>query len=533
MGRCTRYRNRVAMETGSVEAKGIGGMLVRELRTDFGLSKLESEILASRSIAWLRQMQRGILPGQVVIDAPATACIRLIRQQRLEVRVTVVDNGIDGALWREYGLEMMQRARAVRVIYEIRRQGCWANLAEVAALLNLTPNALQSRLRPLREAGVWLPHLRSERPDEGQLPLEAHVIYHLLAGNSTESIRGLIGLTISGLESLIRTAVLVWQYHDRGESDSSIALLIGRAEVEVESIIEVIKRGQRRKVFRQWQRMYGAKEQAQSDSATEQAEPYQILQREHGMSVVSSRLYIQRLHQLAEQLDLTGATRKGETIFFAISAEEGARAKLSEAQLVPIRLNYITEKDLLLGPRGKHPTQVSEMKFARILRYTTQARAQGGLLTLPDLSMLLGIHVEVIQRLIASNPQVVVPTRGRVKDIGRGVTHRRTIVELYLQMHTETEIVDRTAHSYESVEAYLREFARIMTLADQGMNAVMIRRVTGRSMSLVEAYLELYRKYEKPEYHFRLAQLRRVFAREELLAERGKKNRYSPIREDN
>ena len=27
---------------------------------------------------------------------------------------------------------------------------------------------------------------------------------------------------------------------------------------------------------------------------------------------------------------------------------------------------------------------------------------------------------------------VVVPTRGRVKDIGRGVTHRTRIVELYL-----------------------------------------------------------------------------------------------------
>ena len=74
MGRCTRYRNRVAMETGSVEAKGISGMLSRELRTDFGLSKLESEILASRSIAWLQQRQRGVLPGQVIIDAPATAC---------------------------------------------------------------------------------------------------------------------------------------------------------------------------------------------------------------------------------------------------------------------------------------------------------------------------------------------------------------------------------------------------------------------------------------------------------------------------
>jgi hypothetical protein len=38
----------------------------------------------------------------------------------------------------------------------------------------------------------------------------------------------------------------------------------------------------------------------------------------------------------------------------------------------------------------------------------------------------------------------VVPTRGRMRDIGRGVTHKTWIVELYLQMHSETEIVERT-----------------------------------------------------------------------------------------
>lgn len=138
----------------------------------------------------------------------------------------------------------------------------------------------------------------------------------------------------------------------------------------------------------------------------------------------------------------------------------------------------------------------------------------------------MGIHVDAIRRQLAAHPQVVVPTRGRVKDIGRGVTHRARIVELYLQMHTETEIMERTGHTYESVEAYLREFARIVSLADQRMNAVMIRRVTGRSLALVEAYLDLYRRYDRPEYHFRLSQIRNVFAREDILG--GKKGRLFP-----
>jgi hypothetical protein len=144
--------------------------------------------------------------------------------------------------------------------------------------------------------------------------------------------------------------------------------------------------------------------------------------------------------------------------------------------------------------------------------------------------MLLGIHVDAIRRLIDAHPKVVVPTRGRVKDIGRGVTHRCNIVELYLQMHTETEIVERTGHSYESVEAYLREFARVVTLVDRGLNNVMIRRVTGRSMSLVNAYIDLYTKYDKMgEYVFRLVQLKRIFAKDTAKGnDEFKKNNFSP-----
>lgn len=56
-------------------------------------------------------------------------------------------------------------------------------------------------------------------------------------------------------------------------------------------------------------------------------------------------------------------------------------------------------------------------------------------------------------------------------------------------------------------------------------NAVMIRRVTGRSLSLVKAYLELYRRYDQPDYHFRLSQLRNAFTREDLGEKRGPRSR--------
>jgi len=110
---------------------------------------------------------------------------------------------------------------------------------------------------------------------------------------------------------------------------------------------------------------------------------------------------------------------------------------------------------------------------------------------------------------------VVIPLRGRECDIGRGITHRRKIIELYLQMHTETEIVSRTGHSYEAIEGYLKEFAAVCALRDQGMPLPLIRKVLKRSSKLIKAYLELLSEYDTPDYAFRLAQLRQIFYRQE------------------
>jgi hypothetical protein len=240
-----------------------------------------------------------------------------------------------------------------------------------------------------------------------------------------------------------------------------------------------------------------------------------------GFSPVLARSYAREIKALGVEIGQK-PLGEGKLTFFAIDARQGARAQLSEAPLLPVLLEWFTASDLAAGPRSRSPTSVAELKFGKVLRYATQAQTQGALLTMPDLGVLMGISVGAIRKQMAAHGEKVVPTRGWVKDIGRGVSHKTRIIELYLQMHTESEIVDQTRHSYESVEAYLGEFARVVSLADKGMNAVMIRRVLGRSLTLIEAYLELYRRYEKPEYHFRLAYLRGAFAREEL-RERAKK----------
>jgi hypothetical protein len=515
MGRVRRYRERIRFEMTSVRAKNVRARLEGRLKEEYGRSRIEAAALAERSLDWLGRMGVKQLPGQVWLEVPATPSRRYARLRRRRVRITAVDVSEDTAVWEEHGLEAMQRRRLLRWIGEVHRRGGWASLTELGAWANLTPNAVQARLRAVRERGVWLPHVGGPR-DRGGRPLwESWLVDRYLQTGEAEEGRGIFGLTLGVWEGVLRRFTAVVEERCGGAEAEGIAASVDWSAEEVRGALTVARRHEGSERLSQLLEAYGRRKAGPEEGAAIQRE----LTDRFGFSLVAAQLYQEELHRLA--LELGGeALGEGEMVFFAVSEKEGPQAKLAEARHVPVRLSYFTSEDLERGPYGESRTRVSDLKFGRILRYATGARAQGALLTLPDLAVLLGIHVDAIRHQIERHPEVVVPTRGRVKDIGRGITHKAEIVELYLQMHTETEIVERTGHSYESVEAYLKEFARVVTLADRGMNAPMIRRVIGRSMSLVHEYLALYKKYDRGEYHFRLAQLRHAFTRKETLAEK-------------
>ena len=196
-----------------------------------------------------------------------------------------------------------------------------------------------------------------------------------------------------------------------------------------------------------------------------------------------------------------------EVVYWAVAATEPAGKPLEACRLVPVKLTLFDPGDVA----GETPNRVSGMKFSKLVRYATQAKFQGGYLTYADLSYLLGVHTEAVSRLVRAHPKLVVPLRGQECDIGRGVTHKRKIVELYLQLYTESEIVSRTGHSYESIETYIKEFAAVLVMSERGMGPTLIRRVMGKSLKLVKVYLDLVREYSQPEYAFRLQHLRQLF----------------------
>jgi hypothetical protein len=155
------------------------------------------------------------------------------------------------------------------------------------------------------------------------------------------------------------------------------------------------------------------------------------------------------------------------------------------------------------------------LRRVRLLRLVDEAADQGGEPTQEDLGKALGVDARTIRSDIAvlSAEGFLVATRGMLRGIGRGQTHKVIIVELYLQRYTYTEIMRRTHHSASAIKRYLQTFGRIVLLARKELVPTEMAYVVGISERLVQEYLHLYHRYNLPEHQGRLADLAQMAGR--------------------
>jgi len=134
----------------------------------------------------------------------------------------------------------------------------------------------------------------------------------------------------------------------------------------------------------------------------------------------------------------------------------------------------------------------------RILRLTQEAYDQDGLLTQEDLARLLHVSDRTIRDDVKNlvNDGNTVRTRGYCHDIGRGVSHKTRIIDLYLKGYTYAEIMRKTRHSGHSVKRYVMGFGRLLLLKSRSIDDVaQLSRLLTQSERLTEEYLELFDRY--------------------------------------
>ena len=188
--------------------------------------------------------------------------------------------------------------------------------------------------------------------------------------------------------------------------------------------------------------------------------------------------------------------KQGQLKYSCISAEEPPGKPVSECQMLTVILTLFEDSDKEGLSRNNKDASI-EMRHRRLLRISEEAREQKGLLSQEDLSEILMCDVRTVRRDIASlkKREVVVATRGTVKDIGPGVTHRELAVRLWLEGKEPTEVARHTKHSLKAIENYLEKFKRVTYLRRKGFTNFEIARTVGISMAATTAFVELYNTF--------------------------------------
>jgi len=493
MGVSKEYRKGLKYRVASARCKTLEALLSVKFKEELGMSETEARLLGDRIGKWvyLRPDIRG--PNQIIFGASRGKDSFTRRYNSIkEIKLTAYDIE-DLDLELEFGLYTFQTARLLRMVEEAYSQDSLLSAKQLTLLLTITPTALRKKIKNLKDEDIFVP------------------------------IKGM-GIDDRKKHSLFRSTWALLKYFQ----DASLAEIRKKAGITKERFrniccffIEIVKKGMPAEDEEELQWIQLAKKipKAKLDELKTATSPLRRALNWNDFSTVLKKdfnLSPIKLAAIKEEVDdiISSLNQKrgpGDVIYWAISAGEPAGKPLDEARLTATTLTLYDPADMPGKDTNRDINRVSDIKFKKAIRLAGQAKACGAYLTYADLGYLLGIHYQAISRQVKTNPCVVVPLRGQSCDIGQGLTHRKKIIALYLEMHTETEIASRTGHSYESIENYINEFANIYVLYSRGMPLALIRRVTGRSTRLVSAYIDLIKQYQGPEYAFRFSHLKQIF----------------------
>lgn len=137
---------------------------------------------------------------------------------------------------------------------------------------------------------------------------------------------------------------------------------------------------------------------------------------------------------------------------------------------------------------------IEGLRRGRILRLTEEALEQGGVLTQEDLARALGVDVRTIRRGVGvlKGEGHLVQTRGAVKGVGRGQTHKVRIVELWLDREGYDKIARWLHHSPQAIKRYVSTFLRVALLHRQATPLTEVAFLTQSSVRLTQEYLAVY-----------------------------------------
>ena len=218
----------------------------------------------------------------------------------------------------------------------------------------------------------------------------------------------------------------------------------------------------------------------------------------------------------------------GQMKYSCIQSTEPAGKNLDKCQMVTVTLTLFDKEDRRELPSSEKQASI-DLRRRRMMRIADEAREQDGLLSQEDFAEILMCDVRTIRRDIAElkNSKIVIPTRGTVKDIGPGVTHKALAVRLWLEGKEPTEVALQIHHSLKATENYLEKFKRVSYLISKGFTEFEMALTIGISVTAVRTFKELHEQFKhKALFKLRMEEIS-VVGKQFQLAEGEKKSSQS------
>lgn len=232
------------------------------------------------------------------------------------------------------------------------------------------------------------------------------------------------------------------------------------------------------------------------------------LQSGYDLSPIEAQVLARRVQELVDQQ--TGLSRQpGQITYQAIAIDELPGKPLEACRKIPVHLTVMADEDAQVwiekGPRI--------LRRLRVRRIVYEASMQGGALSQEDVACILGISHSTVKRAFAHFREQgeSLPSRGEIRDIGRGVSHKIPIVRKYVRDLSFSRISRELGnHGVRSMARYLRHFALVMILEDRGLTPQQMESVIAISKNLIDQYRALYDELNVPEHARTLERLKRT-----------------------
>jgi len=192
--------------------------------------------------------------------------------------------------------------------------------------------------------------------------------------------------------------------------------------------------------------------------------------------------------------------KEGQLVWPCVPINEyPAKGKtMHQTALIPVVLDFISTSDI---EDMKTPMHHREIRLKKCERWTQQAYDQGALLSNLDLGILLcvsehtaALYVQEYYRLYNRH----LPTRGHIQSIGGGQTHKQIIIKDYLDGYLVPKICERSRHSKDAVERYIRDFEAVRLLASKFDDINTISLITRLSSRVIAQYLDIIPHASEP-----------------------------------